>query len=177
MLVTLRGQRVQELLQLVIISFILMTLMFDSGWYCKEKLDASHSKGSKGSSVGDHFLYSHDHKVWLRVILWGEKGSDLLLRCLNHHDTSKHETLSGPLQRLCTLQLVAYCLFCRNLMDDNPVCYKIPNVFGCMWSTPSLCCHFFYSVLSTLVSSLLLLLDFWLDETCGNWLETTLYQQ
>ena len=97
MLVTLRGQRVQELLQLVIISFILMTLMFDSG-----------------------------------VILWGKKGSDLLLRCLNHHDTSKHETLSGPLQRLCTLKLVAYCLFCRNLMDDNPVCYKIPNVFGCM---------------------------------------------
>ena len=30
MLVTLGGQRVQELLQLVITSFILMTLMFDS---------------------------------------------------------------------------------------------------------------------------------------------------
>ena len=46
-----------------------MTLMFDSGWYCKEKLDASHSKGSKGSrasSVGDHFLYSHDLNVWFR---------------------------------------------------------------------------------------------------------------
>ena len=66
------------------------------------------------------------------VILWGKKGSDLLLRCLNHHDTSKNETLSGPLQRLCTLKLVAYCLFCRNLMDDNLVCYKIPNFFGCM---------------------------------------------
>ena len=31
MLVTLRDQRVQELLQLVIIPFILMTLMCDSG--------------------------------------------------------------------------------------------------------------------------------------------------
>ena len=97
MLVTLRGVRVQELLQLVIISSILMTIKFDSG-----------------------------------VILWGKKGSDLLLRCLNHHGTSKHETLSGPFQKLCTLKLVAYCLFCRNLMDDNLVCYKIPNFFGCM---------------------------------------------
>ena len=32
----------------VIISCILMTLMHDSGWYCKEKLDASHSYDSKG---------------------------------------------------------------------------------------------------------------------------------
>ena len=31
MLVTLKSQRIQELLQLVIIFFILMTLMFDSG--------------------------------------------------------------------------------------------------------------------------------------------------
>ena len=31
MLVTLRGQRVQELLQLVIISFVLVTLVCDSG--------------------------------------------------------------------------------------------------------------------------------------------------
>ena len=31
MLATLKGQRVQELLQLVIISFILMTLMCDTG--------------------------------------------------------------------------------------------------------------------------------------------------
>ena len=31
MLITLKGQRVQELLHLVIISFILMTLMCDSG--------------------------------------------------------------------------------------------------------------------------------------------------
>ena len=35
-------------LLLVIISFILMTLMCDLGWYCKEKLDASHSQGLKG---------------------------------------------------------------------------------------------------------------------------------
>ena len=36
----------EELLWLVIISFTLVTLMCDSiiqGWYCKEKLDASHS--------------------------------------------------------------------------------------------------------------------------------------
>ena len=66
MLVTLKCQRVQELLQLVIISFILMTLMCDARGYCKEKLDASHSyvsKGSRASSVGDHFLYSHDLNV------------------------------------------------------------------------------------------------------------------
>ena len=42
MLVTLRGQRVQELLQLVIISFILMTLMFDSV-VILEKLVTTHS--------------------------------------------------------------------------------------------------------------------------------------
>ena len=33
----------QELLWSVISSFILLTLMFDSGGYGKEKLDASHS--------------------------------------------------------------------------------------------------------------------------------------
>ena len=38
----------QEVLQLIIISFILMTLMFDSRWYWKEKLDACHSQGLKG---------------------------------------------------------------------------------------------------------------------------------
>ena len=43
MLVTLKCQRVQELLHLVIISVILMTLMCDSRGYCKEKLDAGHS--------------------------------------------------------------------------------------------------------------------------------------
>ena len=32
----------------MIISFILVTLMFDSGVICKEKLDASHSQGSNG---------------------------------------------------------------------------------------------------------------------------------
>ena len=32
----------------MIISFILVTLMFDSAVICKEKLDASHSQGSKG---------------------------------------------------------------------------------------------------------------------------------
>ena len=37
MLVTLKCQRIQELLHLVIISFILMTLMCDSRGYCKEK--------------------------------------------------------------------------------------------------------------------------------------------
>ena len=36
-------KRKKELLQLVIISFILMTLMFDSGLICKEKLDASYT--------------------------------------------------------------------------------------------------------------------------------------
>ena len=41
MLVTLKCQRIQELLHLVIISFILMTLMCDSRRYCKEKLNAS----------------------------------------------------------------------------------------------------------------------------------------
>ena len=43
MLVTLKCQRIQELLQLVIISLILMTFMCDSTGYCKEKLDAGHS--------------------------------------------------------------------------------------------------------------------------------------
>ena len=33
----------QKLFWLVIISLILMTLMCGSGWYCREKLDASHS--------------------------------------------------------------------------------------------------------------------------------------
>ena len=33
----------REVLKLVIISFILMTFMFDSGLTCKEKLDTSHS--------------------------------------------------------------------------------------------------------------------------------------
>ena len=41
----------QKLLLLVIISFILVTLMCDSGWYCREKLDANHSQGLKVSSV------------------------------------------------------------------------------------------------------------------------------
>ena len=38
----------QKLLSLVIICFILMTLMCDSGGYCWEKLDATHSQGVKG---------------------------------------------------------------------------------------------------------------------------------
>ena len=38
----------QEFNKLVIISFILVTLMFDSGRYCEEKLDSGHSQGSKG---------------------------------------------------------------------------------------------------------------------------------
>ena len=37
----------QEVLQLIIISFILMTLMLIQGWFWKEKLDASHSQGLK----------------------------------------------------------------------------------------------------------------------------------
>ena len=37
MLVTLKCQRIQELLHLVIISFILMTFTCDSRGYCKEK--------------------------------------------------------------------------------------------------------------------------------------------
>ena len=41
MLVTLKCQRIQELLHLVIISVILMTLMCDSRGYCEEKLNAS----------------------------------------------------------------------------------------------------------------------------------------
>ena len=36
----------------MIISFILVTLMFDPGGYCKEKLDASHSQGLKGGEGG-----------------------------------------------------------------------------------------------------------------------------
>ena len=38
----------QKLLLLVIISFILMTLMCDSGGYCEEKFDAYHSQSLKG---------------------------------------------------------------------------------------------------------------------------------
>ena len=38
----------QELHWLVIISFILLALMCDSGIYCKEKLDAGHSKRLNG---------------------------------------------------------------------------------------------------------------------------------
>ena len=37
MLVTLKCQRIQELLYSVIISFILITIMCDSRGYCKEK--------------------------------------------------------------------------------------------------------------------------------------------
>ena len=48
MLVTLRGQRVQELLQLVIISFILMTLMFDSGVILKGEIRCLSLSGIKG---------------------------------------------------------------------------------------------------------------------------------
>ena len=48
MLVTLRGQRVQELLQLVIISFILMTLMFDSGVILKGEIRCWSLSGIKG---------------------------------------------------------------------------------------------------------------------------------
>ena len=33
----------QELLSLVTTSFIPITLMCNSGWYCEEKLDAGHS--------------------------------------------------------------------------------------------------------------------------------------
>ena len=36
----------------VIISLILVTLMFDPGGYCKEKLDASHSQGLKKGEGG-----------------------------------------------------------------------------------------------------------------------------
>ena len=36
----------------MIISFILVTLMFDPGEYCKEKLDASHSQGLKRGEGG-----------------------------------------------------------------------------------------------------------------------------
>ena len=39
----------------MIISFILMTLMFDSGWLCKEKLDAildNEFSGAKGKKQG-----------------------------------------------------------------------------------------------------------------------------
>ena len=39
----------QELLKPAIISFILMTLMFDSAGYFWEKIDASHFQGPKGS--------------------------------------------------------------------------------------------------------------------------------
>ena len=38
----------QELLWLMINSFILMTFMFDSGMICNENLDASHSYRSNG---------------------------------------------------------------------------------------------------------------------------------
>ena len=41
---------------MVIISFILVTLMFDSGLICKEKLDASHSQESKGYADLTRFL-------------------------------------------------------------------------------------------------------------------------
>ena len=35
----------------MIISSFLVTLMYDVGGYCKEKLDGSHSYGSKGSNL------------------------------------------------------------------------------------------------------------------------------
>ena len=38
----------QEVLQLIIIAFILITLMFDSGWYWKGKLDATHYQRLNG---------------------------------------------------------------------------------------------------------------------------------
>ena len=47
----------------MIISFILVTLMFDPGEYCKEKLDASHSQGLKRGEGGGGQPHKLD-KFW-----------------------------------------------------------------------------------------------------------------
>ena len=51
----------QELLKLLIIAFILLTFMCDSGWYCEEKLDACHSQWIK----------------WVNPLLWEETDFSL----------------------------------------------------------------------------------------------------
>ena len=66
----------------MIISFILVTLLFDPGGYCKEKLDASHSQGLKeGGGVSptswtSNSLVQPDKKFFL-IIIWGKAGSCL----------------------------------------------------------------------------------------------------
>ena len=55
----------------MIVSFILVTIICDSGWYCKEKLNVSHSYWSKGweilannnkeSQVNNDFRYMNFH--------------------------------------------------------------------------------------------------------------------
>ena len=63
----------QELFYLVIVSFFLVTLMCDSRWYCKEKLDISHSKGQWVSTVslvctiGCRSLF---FLFWLMSFIW-----------------------------------------------------------------------------------------------------------
>ena len=49
----------------MIISFILVTLLFDPGGYCKEKLDASHSQGLKRGEGGGDKLYSSTARQYI----------------------------------------------------------------------------------------------------------------
>ena len=65
----------------MIISFILMTLVCDSGWYCKEKLDVSHSYGVKG------LINAHVHPFF---------GSKVLGKPKLHIYHCKVEKIGGP---------------------------------------------------------------------------------
>ena len=50
----------------MIISFIPATQMFDHGWHCKEKLEASHSEGVKDLIV---VLKSAKSKIFVETII------------------------------------------------------------------------------------------------------------
>ena len=99
----------QKLLQLVIISFILMTLIRDSGWwYCKEKLNARHSKGS------EVYVCSHS-TVRLPISLPPSVPfQPLFLRLL--HSPPPPTPFRENLGMLCTTpysnNLVTNCKFC-----------------------------------------------------------------
>ena len=97
--------RTQKLLQMVIISFILMTLICDSGWYCKEKLNARHSKGS------EVYVCSHS-AVRLPISLPPSVPFQPLFLRLIHPPPPFRENLG----MLCTTpysnNLVTNCKFC-----------------------------------------------------------------
>ena len=64
MLVTLKGQRVQELLHLVIISVILITFTCDSRGYCEEKLNASKIPNSCSLQSLKNIVFSPKFSPW-----------------------------------------------------------------------------------------------------------------